>query len=286
VLRYLLRAQCTSYCSPPSFTSHLIAADQQPERLGAIGNLHAHVGGLRPDRHAPRLRACRCSSRCPRPRRRETAWRAPQAACCTVEPGEIGPVDDELDVGVLVAAAADVRDGWTDVRRFAVRGGSTSADRFHHGELIAFSDRRARQAHVGCCRGCGSFAGLPAIFTSVYATSGTRARMALATRWCDLGRSGSCPRRPQVDFELRLVVVVRKFLSTILNSGTLDSSTSTAIRRRSRDRHAHSSIRDRRRRRPDTRESSMSGRRSPRFLNLDQRAASIGVSVKLRAATP
>ena len=67
-------------------------------------------------------------------------------------------------------------------------------------------------------------AGSPAICTSVYVTSGVWRRIALRDAVRDeLGRLEARPfRRAQVDFELRLVVVGVKFLSTAMNSGTLE----------------------------------------------------------------
>ncbi len=138
---------------------HLIAADQQPQRLGRVGDLHAEVGRLRPVDAAPTAPACRRSATCRR-RRRPACFltRATQLLADRVQLLEIGPVDDELDVGVLRCR----RRRWSRPAAPTCAGspraaaGSRLRTLVHDGELIARPRSRSASGARRCCRGCAS----------------------------------------------------------------------------------------------------------------------------------
>ena len=88
---------------------HLIAADQQPERFGGIGDLYAHVrrlGAIHVDRQ---LRLADVERRVGVDDAAQAADAPHQLTADFIELVEIRAVDDELHVGRLRAAAADDR---------------------------------------------------------------------------------------------------------------------------------------------------------------------------------
>ena len=98
---------------------HLIAADQQPQRLGGVGDLHAEIGRLRRSRWTDSSGLPTFSDVSTSTTPGMLARLVDAAAGEFLQLAEIGPVDSELDVRVLVAAATDGGDRPHAVRRLA-----------------------------------------------------------------------------------------------------------------------------------------------------------------------
>src|SRR5206468_2301438 len=117
---------------------------------------------------------------------------------------------DELDVRVLAAAAADVGDrlhGCPKIR--GQRWKYVLPDRLHHGELIALAVFERYQPHINVAE----VPRLGRVARDLYQRVGDLRHAGADGRSdavrVELGRFEARPfRRPQVDFELGLVVVV------------------------------------------------------------------------------
>ena len=128
----------------------LVAADEQPQRFGRIGNLHAQVGRLEPVELHRQLRLAYVQ-------RRVEVHDAGLLLCfrddgigVLLEPLQIRTVDRELNLRVLIAAAADRRDGpdaGAQVRHADGRE-DLAPHHVHQLELVAVALVDRRQPHV------------------------------------------------------------------------------------------------------------------------------------------
>ena len=268
---------------------HLVATDQQSQGVGRIRDLDAEVGRLRPvDTHAE-FRLAHVQGRVGI----DDAWDAlhlvEQLAADALELVQIRAVDGELDGGALGAAAADERDFLHGRSEVPGEGRQNLlADGVHHLELIAPPrfDRLQPDVDVGQIACLGRIAG-----------DGDEGvvdfRNPLPDRPGDPvgqhlgGLQTRALRRAQVDLELRLIVERQEVL--VRHDEQRHA--------RQQDEHGHAgherAVRDRplagascRPRPPRGRPSSPSNCACPcrDGRTLSQRAASIGVSVKLTSS--
>ena len=142
--------------APLIVCGHLIAAYQQAQRLGGVRDLHAEVGRLQAIEMHRQLRLADVQRRV----EVDDAWLLARLVEHRVgellQLAEIGPVDRELNLRVLVAAAADRRNGphaCPQVGRRELRQNAV-AHLVHHHELIARSLVQRLQTDVDGAEFC------------------------------------------------------------------------------------------------------------------------------------